>query len=83
MGIGSSPRNRGLVRQWKIIRALQASRRGMTFQQLVQQCDDAVSIRTIYRDIDTLTLAGFPIDVKSGHEHGCASQVFWREERVN
>lgn len=82
--MGSSLRFRGLVRQWKIVRALQASRRGMTFQQLAERCDDAVCERTIRRDIDTLTLAGFPVDVESGNRFDAKpAKVFWREESIN
>lgn len=84
--MASSLRNRGLVRQWKIVRALQASTFGMTFRQLADVSDDAVSERTIRRDIDTLTLAGFPVDVESGKERGLyhsPAKVFWREETVN
>ena len=84
--MGKEFRNRGLVRQWKIVRALQASRLGMTFQQLIDAADDAVSERTIRRDIDTLTLAGFPVDVESGQERGqfhMPAKVFWRGENVH
>lgn len=78
-------RQRGLIRQWKMVRALQASRMGMTFSQLrVVADDDPVSLRTIRRDVDTLTFAGMPIEVESGNPHEPKpAKVFWREETVN
>lgn len=77
------PRNRGLIRQWRIVRALQASRLGLTFAQLQDVAEDGAVIRTIRRDIDTLTIAGFPIDVQSGKRWESQAKVFWREETVN
>lgn len=56
-------RNRGLVRQWRLIRALSVARLGLTFAQLAEAAEERVCERTIRRDVDTLTLAGFPVDV--------------------
>ena len=60
-------RNRGLVRQWKLVRALEQSRLGLSWSQLKDAGEDTVHLRTIRRDIDTLTLAGFPIAVQSNN----------------
>lgn len=78
-------RQRGLVRQWKLVQALQGSRRGMTFAQLRDAANEPVSERTIRRDIDTLTFAGLPVDVESGVAGPAAmpAKVFWREESVH
>lgn len=59
------PRQRGLIRQWRIVRALESARLGLTWRQLIEVAEEPVHERTIRRDIDTLTFAGFPIDVES------------------
>lgn len=59
-------RYRGLIRQWKLLRALDAAHpRGLSWAQLIAAADEPVHLRTIRRDIDTLTFAGFPVDVVS------------------
>ena len=64
--MGSHRRYRGLIRQWRLVRALQKARFGLTFRQLIEVAEEPVSLRTVRRDVDTLTFAGFPIDVESG-----------------
>lgn len=76
------PRQRGLIRQWRLVRALQASRLGLTFAQLREASEDAACMRTIRRDIDTLFFAGFPIDVESG-ENIDATKVFLRDRSIH
>ena len=71
-------RQRGLVRQWKLLRALQAARLGLTWGELIEAADERVHKRTIYRDIDTLTFAGFPIDVES-KQGGESTRIVLRE----
>lgn len=71
-------RNRGLVRQWRLVQALQSARRGLTFAELCAIADDDSCERTIRRDIDTLTCAGFPVDVETGGPWQ-PTRVFWRE----
>ena len=48
-----------LERQWKIIQALIASGRGKTAQELADMVE--CNLRNVYRDLDVLQLAGFPI----------------------
>ncbi len=48
-----------LERQWKIIQALIASGRGKTAQELAEMVE--CNLRSVYRDLDVLQLAGFPI----------------------
>jgi predicted DNA-binding transcriptional regulator YafY len=48
-----------LSRQWKIIQALSTSRRGKPASQLAGELD--CHARTIYRDLEALQAAGFPI----------------------
>ena len=60
------PRQRGLIRQWKLLQALEAVQpRGLSWVQLIAAADESVCERTVRRDIDTLTIAGFPVDVVS------------------
>lgn len=79
--MGGSRYHRGLVRQWKLVRALSVARLGLTFAELREAAGEPVSVRTIYRDVDTLTFAGFPIDVVSDYSNG--TKVHLKEWRVN
>lgn len=57
---------------------------GLTFPQLIGAADEVVCERTIRRDVDTLTFAGFPIDVVTGDYCGTVpTRVFWRKESIN
>ena len=47
-----------LARQWRIIRAIEASPNGLTAAELGQR--EVNSLRTIYRDLEDLQEAGFP-----------------------
>lgn len=53
------PRNAEVIRQWKILRTLEASRHGETIAGLARQCD--VTQRTVWRDVAALQEAGFPL----------------------
>ena len=48
-----------LIRQWKIIQELLRAPEGLTVRDLARHF--RVRGRTIYRDLETLQLAGFPI----------------------
>ena len=48
-----------LSRQWRILRQLEVSKAGLTVGQIAG--DGEVSLRTAYRDVADLQLAGFPI----------------------
>ena len=48
-----------LARQWRILQSLIASRRGKSAADLAQEL--AYHWRTVYRDLEALQLAGFPI----------------------
>lgn len=78
--MGSVKRQRGLIRQWRLIRALGAARLGLTFQQLQDAAEEPVCLRTIRRDVDTLTIAGFPIDVVTQWPH---PKVYLRRWKVH
>jgi predicted DNA-binding transcriptional regulator YafY len=48
-----------LARQWRLIKAIAASNQGMSAAQLAEQ--EKVELRTVYRDLQTLQDAGFPL----------------------
>lgn len=52
-------RNKEIIRQWEILRTLDAARLGRTIHELAEQT--GVSTRTIRRDLEALGQAGFPV----------------------
>ncbi|MGE5255724.1 MAG: helix-turn-helix transcriptional regulator [Hyphomicrobiales bacterium] len=55
-----------LARQWKIIQALIASRRGKSVPDLAEMVE--CHTRTVYRDLEALQAAGFPVTTeRDGH----------------
>lgn len=48
-----------LSRQWKIIQSLMAARKGRSATELSKELD--VHSRTVYRDLEALQMAGFPL----------------------
>ncbi len=52
-----------LVRQWRIIRAIEASPNGLTGTEIAQW--ENTGIRTIYRGLEALQAAGFPLYTRS------------------
>ena len=48
-----------LARQWRVIRAIEASPNGLTVTEIAQR--KKTGIRTIYRDLEALQAAGFPL----------------------
>jgi predicted DNA-binding transcriptional regulator YafY len=53
------PRNQEVIRQWKVLHALESSRHGVTIDALADGVD--VTTRTIRRDLAALQEAGFPL----------------------
>ena len=53
------PRNAEVIRQWKILRTLDASRHGESVAALARLCE--VTERTVWRDVAALQEAGFPL----------------------
>ena len=47
-----------LSRQWRIIRAIEASPNGLTVAEIAKR--EETGMRTIYRDLEVLRAAGFP-----------------------
>jgi predicted DNA-binding transcriptional regulator YafY len=66
------PRNQEVIRQWKLLHALESSRHGATIQALAD--DLAVTTRTIRRDLAALQEAGFPLF----DEHDEDGRARWR-----
>lgn len=65
------PRNQEVIRQWKVLHALESSRHGVAIDALAK--DLAVTTRTIRRDLAALQEAGFPLY----DEHDDAGRVRW------
>jgi predicted DNA-binding transcriptional regulator YafY len=53
------PRNQEVIRQWKVLHALESSRHGATIDGLAGELE--VTTRTIRRDLAALQEAGFPL----------------------
>jgi proteasome accessory factor B len=58
---GGTPNMRGdqIVRQWKIIRLMETRRYGISVAELAEELESQP--RTIYRDLEALYDAGFPL----------------------
>jgi proteasome accessory factor B len=66
------PRNQEVIRQWKVLHALESSRHGAAIDALARDLD--VTTRTIRRDLAALQEAGFPLyDERDDEGH-----VRWR-----
>jgi predicted DNA-binding transcriptional regulator YafY len=66
------PRNQEVIRQWKVLHALESSRHGVSIDALSNELD--VTTRTIRRDLEALQEAGFPLfDTRDEDGH-----VRWR-----
>jgi hypothetical protein len=48
-----------LSRQWKIIRLIESRKKGITGMELANELE--VPLRTVYRDLDAIQEAGFPV----------------------
>ncbi len=48
-----------LARQWGVIRAIEASPKGLTVAEIAKR--EETGVRTIYRDLEALQFAGFPL----------------------
>jgi proteasome accessory factor B len=66
------PRNQEVIRQWKVLHALEASRHGVRIDALAAELD--VTTRTIRRDLAALQEAGFPLY----DERGDDGRARWR-----
>jgi predicted DNA-binding transcriptional regulator YafY len=70
-------RHSEIVRQWRILLALESRARGLTLAEAQEIAGDGVSDRTIRRDFDALSQAGFPID--TGKRDGKTTYMLNRE----
>ena len=67
-----SPRNGQITRVLTIAHILQESRCGLTVKEIKRAInhDHPVGIRTIYRDLEALKTAGFPLEEIPGESSG-------------
>lgn len=61
------PRNAEVIRQWNMLRSIEAARHGLTVHDLTEAA--GVSKRTIYRDLLALQEAGFPLVDETRDNH--------------
>lgn len=63
------PRNAEVIRQWKLLRSIEATKFGLSVPQMA--ADANVTKRTIYRDLGALQEAGFPLvdEAREGHSY--------------
>src|ERR1044071_3896820 len=66
------PRNQEVIRQWKVLHALESSRHGVTIDGLADELE--VTTRTIRRDLAALQESGFPLY----DERDDNGRVHWR-----
>jgi proteasome accessory factor B len=66
------PRNQEVIRQWKVLHALESSRHGVTIDAMAREV--GVTTRTIRRDLAALQEAGFPLY----DEHDEQGRARWR-----
>ena len=55
-------RHTEIVRQWRLLLAMEGRARGLTLAELQEAAGEGVSDRTIRRDLNALAQAGFPIE---------------------
>ncbi|MGE0462798.1 MAG: helix-turn-helix transcriptional regulator [Vicinamibacterales bacterium] len=70
-------RHAEIVRQWRILLALEGRARGLSLSDLQDEAGESVSDRTIRRDLAALAQAGFPIE--SSRENGKTRYTLNRE----
>jgi len=68
---GGLVRGTQLARQWKIIRILEIRKRGITGAELAIELE--VPLRTVYRDLDAIQEAGFPV-----YNEKVGKQSYWK-----
>jgi predicted DNA-binding transcriptional regulator YafY len=75
-------RNRQVVRQWRIVRELQASRHGITVSDLARELavttGERITWRTVTRDLEALEETGFPLWKDGARWH----VLDWRQEAI-
>ncbi|HYB97490.1 MAG TPA: WYL domain-containing transcriptional regulator [Vicinamibacterales bacterium] len=69
-------RHAEIVRQWRLLLALEGKSRGLTLAEATQTVGEGVSDRTIRRDFDALGQAGFPIETtkRDGKTYFCLNK---------
>jgi predicted DNA-binding transcriptional regulator YafY len=64
-------RGNQLARQWRIIRLIESRKRGITGGELADELE--VPLRTVYRDLDAIQQAGFPL-----YTDRIGKNVYWK-----
>lgn len=55
-----------VTRQWRLLRALEGSKRGLKVSELRALIEDAATERTLFRDLTDLQDVGFPLESEDG-----------------
>ncbi len=73
-------RHAEIVRQWRLLLALEGKSRGLTLAEATQTVGDGVSDRTLRRDFDALGQAGFPIETvkRDGKTYFCLNREVFK-----
>ena len=61
-------RGNQITRQWRILRLLEGANKGLRAREIYERLDEQVSERTLFRDLQDLSTAGFPL-YKEDDEH--------------
>lgn len=66
LNVRTLERGKQVLRLFSILRALEGARRGLTMVELHEVLEERCTPRTVYRDVEQLQQAGFPLVIEQG-----------------
>lgn len=66
LDVRATDRGKQVLRLFAILRGLENARRGLTMAELHELLEERCTTRTVYRDVEVLQLAGFPLITEEG-----------------